>query len=61
MIWHVQQKVLKCLIIPMSGFCYINWLIQLNYDKHAKPNTREYQYSFFAALYPFANVKYNQA
>ena len=26
MIWHVQQNVVKCLIIPLPRFSYIYWL-----------------------------------
>ena len=27
MIWHVQQNVVKCFIIPLPRFSYIYWLI----------------------------------
>ena len=28
MIWHVQQNVVKCLIIPLPRLSYIYWFIQ---------------------------------
>ena len=32
MIWHVKQNVVKCLMIPLSRFCYIyNDLFTLSY------------------------------
>ena len=41
-ILHVQQNVVKCLIIPLPRFSYIYWLIHFNtwlFPKHrrAKP------------------------
>ena len=31
-IWHVQQNVVKCLMISLPRFSYIHWLIRFNYD-----------------------------
>ena len=36
MICHVQQNVVKCLIIPLSRFSYIYWLIHFK-GKHPYP------------------------
>ena len=29
-IWHVQQNVVKCLMIPLPRFSYLYWLIHFN-------------------------------
>ena len=35
MIWHVQQNVVKCFIIPLPRFSYIYWLIHFKAIKES--------------------------
>ena len=34
MIWHMQQNVVKCFIIPLPRFSYIYWLIHFNLERY---------------------------
>ena len=50
MIWHVQQNVVKCLIIPLPRFSCIYWLIHFKVNKSVHIANHTYQFCWQYAI-----------